>query len=43
MRKCGASEKMKKIGLLGIYRTELWIQIGSIDEPDKNWPLSKNE
>jgi len=33
MRKCGGSERMKKFGLLGIYRTSSWIQIGSIYEP----------
>jgi len=35
MRKCGGSERMKKISLLGIYETGSLIQIGSFDESGK--------
>jgi hypothetical protein len=41
MRKCGGSERMKFFGLLGIYRTGSWIQIGSIDELSQKLTLIK--
>ena len=41
MRKCGGSERMKKFGLLGIYRTGSWIQTKSIDEPGQELTLIK--
>ena len=39
--KCGGSEGMKFFGLLGIYRTGSWIQIGSIYEPGQKLTLIK--
>jgi len=41
MRKYGRSERMKNVGLLGIYRTGSWIQIGSIYEPGQKLTLIK--